>query len=554
MVFLAARAGLQGLIGRTGPRGQRLEAGFREDAFSYLLSLRLVPIFPFWLVNLIAGLAGMRLSTYVAATFLGMIPGALVYASLGSGAGALIAAGCIPTRLHDLPAEHPVADRRPGGARAVAGEAQALARKAARTSRRNGSGAPLTPDLCVIGAGAGGLAVAAGAAQMGASAVLVERAEMGGDCLNFGCVPSKSLIAAARIAHEWRRGGQLGIDYQPPQVDFAAVGDSVARVVARIAPNDSVERFEGLGVSVLRGEAKFIDRGCARAGDVEIRARRFVVATGSTPSIPPITGLRDVPYFTNETIFAARQAPRHLIVIGGGAVGIELAQAYRRLGAAVTVIDAGPLLPRDDPELVALLRERLTEEGVALRPSSPIAAIERDGAGVAVRLADGTLIAGSHLLVAAGRAPNIAALDLDAAGIASTAHGIAVDARLRTANRRVFAIGDCAGGPQFTHVALYHAGIVLRNALFHLPARVDYRAVPWVTYSDPELAQAGMGEATARDAHGGKVRVLRWSFARESDRAHTERDTAGEVKIVTLKNGRILGAADLSAPGPATRS
>jgi pyruvate/2-oxoglutarate dehydrogenase complex dihydrolipoamide dehydrogenase (E3) component len=408
------------------------------------------------------------------------------------------------------------------------------------------SGVPLTPDLCVIGAGAGGLAVAAGAAQLGASVVLIERGEMGGDCLNFGCVPSKSLIAAARLAHEWRRGGDFGIGCEPSQIDFAAVGDSVARVVARLAPHDSVERFEGLGVRVLRVEAKFIDRGVVRAGDIEIRARRFVVATGSTPFIPPIPGLRDVPYFTNETIFASRRAPRHLIVIGGGAMGIELAQAYRRLGAGVTLVDAGPLLPRDDPELVTLLGERLVEEGVALHPSSPIAGIERSGAGVAVRLADGTQIVGSHLLVAGGRTPNIAALDLDAAGIASTGHGITVDARLRTANRRVFAIGDCAGGPQFTHVALYHAGIVIRNALFRLPARVDYRAVPWVTYSDPELAQAGMGEATARDAHGGKVRVLRWSFA-DNDRAHTERDTIGEVKVVTLQNGRILGAAILGA-------
>lgn len=404
----------------------------------------------------------------------------------------------------------------------------------------------LTPDLCVIGAGAGGLAVAAGAAQMGASVVLIERGEMGGDCLNTGCVPSKSLLAAAKLAHAARIGAQMGIDYAPPKINFAAVNDSGVRVIARLAPNDSIERFKGLGVKVLRNEARFIAPDRVRAGEHDIAARRFVLATGSSPVVPPVPGLADLPYFTNETIFANRMLPRHLIIVGGGAVGIELAQAHRRLGAEVTVIDAGPLLPRDDPELVALLAARLAEEGVALRPSSPIAAVEPDGEGIEVRLESGARIAGSHLLVAAGRQANVEALDLAAAGIEATLHGITVDSRLRTTNRRVFAIGDAAGGPQFTHVALYHAGIVIRNALFRLPARVDYRALPWVTYTDPELAQAGMSEASARDAHGDGIRVLRWNFA-DNDRAHTERDTAGRVKIVTRRDGRILGAAILGA-------
>ena len=406
--------------------------------------------------------------------------------------------------------------------------------------------ASLTPDLCVIGAGAGGLAVAAGAVQMGASVVLVERGDMGGDCLNVGCVPSKSLIAAAKFAHQWRRSGEFGVAYRPPSIDFVAVGDSVAQVIARIAPNDSVERFERLGVKVLRAEAKFTDPRTVRAGTFDIRARRFVIATGSCPAIPPIPGLGSIPYFTNETIFANRAPLRHLVVIGGGAVGVELAQAHRRLGAEITVIDAGPLLPRDDPELVALLIHRLAAEGIALRPSTAIAAIERGGEGVAVALTSGERIAGSHLLVAAGRQPNLAALDLAAAGIEASERGVTVDTRLRTTNRRAYAIGDIAGGPQFTHAALYHAGIVIRNALFRLPARVDYGALPRVTYSDPELAAVGMSEAAARDAHGDKIRVLRWSLA-ENDRAQTERETAGMVKIVTDAKGRILGAAILDA-------
>jgi pyruvate/2-oxoglutarate dehydrogenase complex dihydrolipoamide dehydrogenase (E3) component len=403
----------------------------------------------------------------------------------------------------------------------------------------------LQPDLCVIGAGAGGLAVAAGAVQMGASVVLIERGRMGGDCLNTGCVPSKSLLAAAKLAHVWHSGGELGVTYNAPRIDFAAVADSVERVIARIAPNDSVERFAGLGVQVVQAEARFVDSRTLRAGDTEIRPRRFVIATGSRPVVPPIAGLDDVPFLTNETVFANRTLPEHLVVIGGGPIGVELAQAHRRLGAAVTVIDAGPILPHDDRELVALLAARLVEEGIALKPSAEIAAVERAGTGIAVALASGERSAGSHLLVATGRRADLAALDLAAAGIESNRAGVVVDARLRTTNRRAYAIGDAAGGPQFTHVALYHAGIVIRNALFRLPARVDYRALPWVTYSDPELAHVGQSEAAALDA-GGEVRVLGWPLA-ENDRAHTERETTGMVKIVTGRRGRILGATILSA-------
>ncbi|MBV8131808.1 MAG: FAD-dependent oxidoreductase [Alphaproteobacteria bacterium] len=403
----------------------------------------------------------------------------------------------------------------------------------------------IAPDLCVIGAGSGGLAVAAGAAQMGAEVVLVERGAMGGDCLNFGCVPSKSLLAAARIADLWRRGAELGIAYARPCIDFAAVAESVQRVIAAIAPNDSVERFEGLGVRVLRAEARFAGPRTVRAGDVEIRPRRFVIATGSQPAIPPIRGLDDVPYLTNETVFANRQLPEHLIVIGGGPIGVEMAQAHCRLGVRVTVLDIGPLLPRDDPELAAILAKRLSSEGIVCRPGTEIAGIERTEKTVVVRLASGEQISGSHLLIATGRRPTIEALDLPAAGIASTANGITVDARLRTTNRRAFAIGDVAGGPQFTHIALYHAGIVIRNALFRIPAKVDYRALPWVTYTDPELAQVGLTEA-ASGAIGEVPRVLRWRFA-ENDRAQTERQTEGLVKVVTRSNGRILGASILGA-------
>ena len=401
---------------------------------------------------------------------------------------------------------------------------------------------PLAPDLCIIGAGSAGLAVAAGAAQMGAVVVLVERGLMGGDCLNFGCVPSKSLLAAARLADLARRGAALGITSARPDVDFAAAAEGVQKVIAAIAPNDSAERFERLGVRVLRREARFTSPTIVRAGDIEIRPRRFVIATGSYPAVPAIPGLADVPYLTNETIFENRNRPDHLIVIGAGPIGVEMAQAHCRLGARVTVLDVGPVLPRDDPELVAGLTAHLAGEGIAIRPGIEIAGIERDGDGIVAWLADGERVAGSHLLVAAGRRPSIEPLDLSAAGIEATPKGITVDARLRTTNRRAFAIGDVAGGPQFTHVALYHAGIVIRNALFRLPAKVDYRALPWVTYTDPELAQVGLTEAAA----GTDVRVLQWPFS-ENDRAQTERDTEGLVKIVLRRNGRVVGASILGA-------
>lgn len=380
---------------------------------------------------------------------------------------------------------------------------------------------------------------------MGAEVVLIERGLMGGDCLNFGCVPSKSLLAAARLADLARRGAALGITCAPPDVDFAAAADGVQNVIAAIAPNDSVERFERLGVRVLRREARFTGPRSLRAGELEIRARRFVIATGSHPAVPAIPGLADVPFLTNETIFSNRERPDHLIVIGGGPIGIEMAQAHCRLGAQVTVLDVGPVLPRDDPELVATLTGHLAGEGVAIRSGVEIGGIERDGDAIVARLADGERVGGSHLLVAAGRRPSIEALDLAAAGIEATAKGITVDRRLRTTNRRAFAIGDVAGGPQFTHIALYHAGIVIRNALFRLPAKVDYRALPWVTYTDPELAQVGLTEVAAR-ASGKDVQVLRWPFS-ENDRAQTERDTEGLVKIVLGRSGGVLGASILGA-------
>ncbi len=406
------------------------------------------------------------------------------------------------------------------------------------------AGGRLKADICVIGAGSGGLSVAAGAVQMGASVVLIEKGKMGGDCLNTGCVPSKALIAAAHVAHTPRNGGEFGIPNFDPAVEFRAVHDHVHGVIGAIAPHDSVERFEALGVKVITAAARFVSRSEVEAGPYRIEARRFVIATGSSAAVPPIPGLGDVPYLTNETIFELQTRPDHLIVVGGGPIGLEMAQAFRRLGSRVSLVEMGTILARDEPEAVAVVRNAIIAEGVALHEKTGVKAVARNGEAIDVTVEDNSgtqrIISGSHILIAAGRKPTTQGLGLEAAGIRYGPRGIEVDARLRTSNARIFAIGDVAGGPQFTHIAGYHAGIVIRNALFALPSKVDYKALPWVTYADPELAHVGLTEADARKA-GHEVQILTWSF-NENDRAQAERRTEGLAKIVLGRKGRILGA------------
>ncbi|MCR4265570.1 NAD(P)/FAD-dependent oxidoreductase [Nitratireductor sp. ZSWI3] len=407
----------------------------------------------------------------------------------------------------------------------------------------------LTTDICVIGAGSGGLSVAAIAAAFGVPVVLIEKGKMGGDCLNYGCVPSKALIAAGKQAHLMGTGAPLGIMPARAEVDFHRVMKHVEETIAAIAPNDSVERFTALGVRVIQAEACFTDARTVRAGDFQIRARRFVVATGSAPFVPPIPGLDGVPYLTNETIFEQQRQPAHLIVIGGGPIGMELAQAHRRLGSEVTVIEALAALGKDDPEMTALALKRIRAEGVAVLERTAVTRVEKHGhSGVRVHVEGGAgeaRIDGTHLLVAAGRTPNIAGLGLDAAGVAHDRKGIVVSAGLRTSNKRIYAIGDVAGGLQFTHVANYHAGLVARALLFRLPVRENRAIIPWATYTDPEIAHVGLSEEEARKRHR-RISVLRWPYA-ENDRAQAERKTEGLIKLVTDRRGRVLGASIVGA-------
>ncbi len=399
----------------------------------------------------------------------------------------------------------------------------------------------LNADLLVIGAGSGGLSVAAGAVQMGASVILLEGHKMGGDCLNFGCVPSKALIASGKAAHAQAHAAQFGVADVVPQVDYAAAKDHVAGVIAQIAPVDSVERFEGLGVRVIREFGAFVSPTEVKAGDHLITARRIVIATGSSPLVPPIPGLDTVPYETNETIFELRERPDHLLIIGGGPIGMEMAQAHRRLGCAVTVIEGAKVLGQDDPEMAQVVRDRFAEEGIEIAEGAMAAEIRGTAGAIEVEAKDGRVFRGSHLLMAVGRRANTERLNLEAAGIETTKRGIKVDASMRTTNRRAYAIGDVAGGLQFTHVAGYQAGLIIRQALLGLPARNRTDHIPWATYTDPELAQVGLTEAQAREEHGGNLEVVRFAY-NHNDRAIAERKTEGLIKVMVVR-GRPVGAS-----------
>jgi len=403
-------------------------------------------------------------------------------------------------------------------------------------------------DLIVIGAGAAGLSVAAGAAQLGARVALIERDRMGGDCLNTGCVPSKALLAAGHGVTAARNLGPFGIRFGEPIVDWEEVRAHVRDVVASIAPMDSEARFRALGVTVLRGEARFVAPDAIAVNGRRLTGRRIVIAAGSRAAVPQIVGLDTIGFLTNATLFDLAEKPAHLLILGGGPIGLEMADAYAALGCAVTIVQSGQIAAKEDPELVDGLRQALIERGVTILENARVIAAE---SGPRLILEDGRRVEGSNLLIAAGRRPNLEGMDLDAGAVRASTTGIVTDRGLRSVtNRRVYAVGDIADpiglGPRaFTHVGSYHAGIVIRRALFRLPARLDYTALPRVTYTHPELAQVGLTEAEARSA-GFRPSVLRWPLA-DNDRARAERETAGLVKLVVSGN-RVLGAGIL-APG-----
>ncbi len=400
-------------------------------------------------------------------------------------------------------------------------------------------------DVLVIGAGSGGLSVAAGAVQMGADVVLLEGHKMGGDCLNFGCVPSKALLAAGKQAHAMQTGEKYGVSPVLPEVNYAAAKDHVHNVIDTIAPVDSQERFEGLGVRVIREFGRFVSPTEVQAGEHVIVARRIVIATGSGPFVPPIPGIDEIEYHTNETIFDLREKPDHLIIIGGGPIGMEMAQAHIRLGSKVTVIEGAKALGKDDPEAAAVVLEKLRAEGVEIVEGAVAEKISQSGTQITVHTPEGNFT-GSHLLVAVGRKVNIDKLDLEKGNVAHD-RSVKVGADLRSVtNKKVYAVGDAAGGLQFTHVAGYHAGVIIRSMLFGLPSKAKTSHVPWVSYTDPELAQVGLTEAEALKSYGKMaVTVARFDYE-DNDRAIATGKTTGFIKVMVVK-GKPVGATIVGA-------
>jgi len=395
-----------------------------------------------------------------------------------------------------------------------------------------------THDAIVIGGGAAGLTAAGGCALFGLKVALIEAHEMGGECLNNGCVPSKALLTAAKRAAE---GGKdaFGVALAAPQVTWSGVHQHIHNAIAHIAPHDSPERFQEMGCEVIREWATITGPHSVEVGGRELRAPRIVIATGSKPAVPPIEGLDSIPYLTNENLFDLGELPGHLVIVGGGVIGMEMAQGFRRLGSQVTVINPGRLMGRDDPEAVAVVAAKLRAEGVTFIDGQAAKVSGKAGA-IKVTVGDGPEISGTHLLIAVGRTPNISKLGLENIGIETNRNGIIVDARRRSSIKSIYAIGDCRDGPRLTHVSGYEGSNVALEITLGVPAKVDWSALPWCTYVEPELAQIGMTEADAKAKYGDKITVVKEGFD-HNERAIAEGATEGFLKVV-FKGKKVLGA------------
>jgi pyruvate/2-oxoglutarate dehydrogenase complex dihydrolipoamide dehydrogenase (E3) component len=396
-------------------------------------------------------------------------------------------------------------------------------------------------DLVIIGGGSGGLVVASAAAQLKAKVALVERDHLGGDCLWFGCVPSKSLIHASRVAYEVKNAARFGVHTEHPKIDFSKAADHVQTVIKTIEPHDSPERFRGLGVDVIFGEGKFSDRQTFEVNGRQLKARAFVISTGSRPAIPAIPGLTEAGFLTNEKVFSLQERPDNFAIIGGGPIGCELGQAFSRLGSNVTIIESGDhLLQKEDPEAAQVVQDQLISEGIKILTQTRVEQVELKAGKKHIKAGKNTIIA-DEILLAAGRVPNVESLNLEAAGVAVGKQGIQVNSKLQTTNPRIYACGDVIGGYQFTHVAGYEAVVVLTNALFFPVSKANYRVIPWATFTDPELARVGLTEKQAIERYGKDIYVLKQPFS-GVDRAQAEGKTSGFAKIITRVNGEILGA------------
>lgn len=396
-------------------------------------------------------------------------------------------------------------------------------------------------DIVIIGGGSAGLVVASAAAQLKAKVALVERDKLGGDCLWFGCVPSKSLIHASRVAYQVKNAARFGIYTQPPEIEFAKVTSHVQQVIANIQPHDSPERFRGLGVEVIFGEGEFIDQKTFEVNGQKLTARAFVISTGSRPAIPSFEGLNSADFLTNEKVFDLKQRPNNLAIIGAGPIGCELGQAFSRLGSNVTIISSkSHILPKEEPEAALVVQKQFESEGINILKEVRAEKVEVVDGKKQVT-AGGKNIIVDEILFAGGRLPNVESLNLEVAGVEVGKQGIIVNEKLQTTNSKIYACGDVIGGYQFTHVAGYEAVVALTNALFFPISKVNYRVIPWATFTDPELARVGLTEKQAKERYGDDVCVLKQPFS-GVDRAQAEAATTGFCKIITKGNGEILGA------------
>ena len=541
LAFLSSRYLLRDWVkARFGGRIDAIDRGIAKDGAFYLLSIRLIPAFPFFLVNLAMGVTAMRLLTFALVSQAGMLPGTIVYVNAG-------------TQLAGIESMSDILSPALIGSFVLLGLFPLLAKalvgwwKRRRVYRGWRRPRRFDRNLIVIGAGAGGLVTALIAATVRAKVTLIEKGEMGGDCLNTGCVPSKALLRSARAAHEMRTAGEFGIAPAEPEVRFAEVIERVHRIIAAIAPADSVERYTALGVDVRKGHARLVDPWTVEIdGGERITARSIVIAAGGEPAVPAIPGLAECGYLTSDTMWGAlrgrERVPSRVAIIGGGPIGTEMAQAFARLGSRVTQVENGPrLLPREDEEASELIATVLREEGVDVRTGHE-----------AVRVADGKLVVRSggeesevpfdEIVVAVGRRARLTGYGLEALGI-ETSRTIAVNERLETRFPNIYAVGDVAGPYQFTHFAAHQAWFAAVNALFGgmKSFRADYRVLPWVTFTDPEVAHVGHNELSAREA-GLACEVVRYELG-HLDRALCEGSGRGFVKLLVRPGtDRLLGA------------
>ena len=396
-------------------------------------------------------------------------------------------------------------------------------------------------DIVIIGGGSGGLVVASAAAQLNAKVALVEKNRLGGDCLWFGCVPSKSLLHASRVANTVKHSQRFGVYTTPPDIQFSEATGHVQKVISTIQPHDSPERFESLGVEVIFGEGQFKDQKTFTVNGRDLKARAFVISTGSRPKVPPIEGIEEAGFLTNEQIFSLKERPQSLAVIGAGPIGCELGQAMHRLGSQVTIVSSRDhILPKEDPEAALVVEKQLEADGINILRGVRAKKVEVIDGKKHLWVGEEKIVV-DEILVSSGRVPNVHSLNLEAAGVEYTEKGIVVNPKLQTTNKRIYGCGDVIGGYQFTHVAGYEAAVVVQNALFFPSAKADYRVIPWATFTEPELARVGLSEKQARDRYGDQIEIMKQDFA-DVDRAQAEGATEGFAKIITTAKGEILGA------------